>query len=117
MEEWRLEFQFWRTPQEEDEEFAQTLCSEFQNWQTSEEEAIVYGDQFLNIYLAQLPVDVIKDIRSKVWEAITRAVLKKLNRERLIHHLGRLREPQCSEEILPFGAGQLPRNTQRFLRD
>lgn len=46
MEEWRLEFRFWRTEQEEYEEFAQTLCSEFQNWRTPAEEVIEYRDQF-----------------------------------------------------------------------
>ena len=47
MEEWRLEFRFWRTEQEEYEEFAQALCLEFQNWRTHQEEQQEYGNQFL----------------------------------------------------------------------
>ena len=96
MEEWWLEFRFWRTEQEEYEEFAQTLCSEFQNWRTPAEEVIEYRDQFLSTYFTELPVDVIKLIRTKFVKSISKNWCRRL---------------------LPFGAGQLPRQSQRILRD
>ena len=50
MEQWRAEFQFWQTEQEEYEEFAQALCLEFQNWRTHQEELQEYGNQFLQLH-------------------------------------------------------------------
>lgn len=95
MEQWRSEFQFWRTEQEEYEEFAQTLCSEFQNWQTPEEDILEYGNQFLMLHFAELPLDVIKVIKTKVWKS--------------------LRHRRCSRP-LPFGARGLPSQTRSMMK-
>lgn len=94
MEQWRFEVQFWQTEQEEYEEFAQALCSEFQNWRTAEEEIQEYGNQFLMLHFERLPIDLIKAIRKKVWKSISQ---------------------NWCRRILPFGAAQLPSQTRRIL--
>ena len=69
MEQWRAEFQFWQTEKEEYEEFAQALCLEFQNWRTHQEEQQEYGNQFLQLHFQNLPIDVIRAIKRKVWKS------------------------------------------------
>ena len=95
MEQWRAEFQFWRTEQEEYKEFAQALCLEFQNWRTHQEELQEYGNQFLQLYFQNLPIDVIRAIKRKVWKSIGQGWCRRL---------------------LPFGARELPSQTRRMMR-
>ena len=71
MEQWRSEFQSWRTEEEEYEEFAQALCLEFQNWRTPQEEIQEYGNHFLLLHFERLPIDVIRTIKRKVWKRIS----------------------------------------------
>ena len=96
MEQWRLEFQSWRTEQEEYEEIAQALCLEFQNWRTPQEEIQEYGNQFILLHFERLHVDVIRAIKHKVWKSISQI--------------------WCIR-ILPFGARGLPSQTRRMMRD
>ena len=77
MEQWRAEFQFWQTEQEEYEEFAQALCLEFQNWRTHQEELQEYGNQFLQLHFQNLPIDVIRAFKRKVWKSISQGCLQK----------------------------------------
>ncbi|MCO5595853.1 hypothetical protein L7F22_049904 [Adiantum nelumboides] len=90
------EFLDWQTPQQEEyEQFAQILCSEFVNWQTPQEEILAYDNQFLALYFEELPIDLIKDIKTKVWKSIRQ---------------------RWGRRLLPFSAPVLPNHLQNEYR-
>ncbi|MCO5615024.1 hypothetical protein L7F22_069312 [Adiantum nelumboides] len=90
------EFLDWQTPQQEEyEQFAQILCSEFVNWQTPQEEILAYDNQFLALYFEELPIDLIKDIKTKVWKSIRQ---------------------QWGRRLLPFSAPVLPNHLQSLMK-
>ena len=69
MDAWLQEFSNWTTEEEEFQDFAQSLCTEFRNWQTAtEEEFETYVEFFLAQHFPNLPFDVVRTNRVMVWK-------------------------------------------------